>query len=86
MLDNLLSAFAGQTVKHRPVGYQKISIRWKVLLTKTTKWLEVAVGNACREDQGLKGFHDTRPSMQVSKIQIELRLCRTIGILVLGQR
>lgn len=86
MLDDLLPAFAGQTVKHRQMRRQKISIRWKVLLTKTIKWLEVAVGNARRQDQGLKSFQDTGPSMRVSEIQIERRLFRTISILVVGQR
>jgi hypothetical protein len=86
MLDNLLPVFAGQTVKHRQMRCQKISIRRKVLLTKKIKWLEVAVGYACRQDQRLKGFQDTRPSMRVSEIQIELRLFRTIGILIVGQR
>lgn len=48
MLDDLLPVFAGQTVKHRQVSREEISIRRKVLLTKTIKWLEVTVGNACR--------------------------------------
>jgi len=87
MPDDLLPVFARQTVKHRQMRGQKISIRRKVLPTKTIKWLEVAVGNAGRQDQRLKGFQGIKPSsMRVSEIEIELRLFRTIGILVAGQR
>jgi hypothetical protein len=68
MLDNLLPVFAGQTMKHRQVSCEEVSIRRKVLLTKSIKWLEVAVGNAGRQDERLKGFQDTKPSLRVSDI------------------
>jgi hypothetical protein len=84
MLDNLLPVFAGQTMKHRQMCCQKIPLRRKVLLAKTIKWLEVVVANACREDQGLERFQETRPSMCVLENEIELRLFGTI--LVGGQR
>lgn len=77
MLDYLLPVFAGQTVKHRQVSREKISIRRKVLLTKTIEWLEVAVGNACCQDQRLKSFQNTKPSLRVSDIGCSLAANRT---------
>lgn len=68
MLDNFFPVLAWQTVKHRQVSRQEISVRRKVLLTKTIKWLEVAVGHACRQDERLKGFQDNKPSLRVSDI------------------
>jgi hypothetical protein len=57
-----------------------------VVLTQKIERLEIAFLHACRQDERLKGFQDTRPSTRVSEIQIELRLFGTIGILVVGPR
>ncbi|WP_343048701.1 PAS domain-containing protein [Rhizobium rhizoryzae] len=77
MLDNLFLVFAGNTVKHCQVGAKKVSVSRKVRLTKTVKRLKVAAANVCCQDQRLKRFQSTRPSLRVSEIEIELRLFRS---------
>jgi hypothetical protein len=56
------------------VGAKKVSIPRKVLLAKMIKWGKLAIRNACRQDQGLKGFQIARPFMSISETEIELRL------------
>lgn len=53
MRNQLISVFAGQTMKHRQVSRQEISIRRKVLLTQKIEWLKVVLLDMRREDEGM---------------------------------